>query len=117
MSYLLFPSSGNHVTLEPEWDFARDDTPIKNEHVARSGKRYVYQWGSYVKFAFGVTFINSSTAAIINSWFMSNTKLLFTSTSETAVYSVMLVGSNLPISKSQRPYTDKFTGKVELQGY
>ena len=77
MSYLLFPSSGNHVTLEPEWNFDRKDAQVKNEHVTRGGKRYVYKWGSYVKFGFGLTFINSSDAARINSWWITNTKLQF----------------------------------------
>lgn len=77
MSYLLFPSSGNHVTLEPEWNFDRKDAQVKNEHVTRGGKRYVYKWGSYVKFGFGLTFVNSSDAARINSWWITNTKLQF----------------------------------------
>lgn len=77
MSYLLFPSSGNHVTLEPEWNFDRKDTQVKNEHITRGGKRYVYKWGSYCKFSFGLTFINSSDAALINSWWITNTKLQF----------------------------------------
>ena len=117
MSYLLFPSSGNHVSFEPEWDFERTDTQVKNEHVTRAGKRYVYKWGSYVKFAFGVTFASSSDAAVVNSWFITNTKLLFLSTSDTAVYSVMLIGSDIPFSKFQKPYTDRYMGKIELQGY
>jgi len=117
MSYLLFPSSGNHVTLEPEWNFDRKDAQVKNEHITRGGKRYVYKWGSYVKFGFGLTFINSSTAALINSWWITNTKLQFMSTSETAVYSVMLIASDLPMGSFQKPYTDKFKGTIDLQGY
>ena len=117
MSYLLFPSSGNHVTLEPEWDYARKDAQTKNEHITRGGKRFVYKWGSYVRFSFGLTFINSSTAGLINSWWITNTKLLFMSTSETTVYSVMLIAADLPASNFQKPYTDKFTAVIELQGY
>jgi hypothetical protein len=117
MSYLLFPSSGNHVTLEPDWDFERNDTQVNDAHVTRSGKRFVYKWGSYVRFTFSIDFVNSSTAAIINSWFITNTKLLFTSTSDTAVYSVILIGNDIPMSKFVKPYTDKFMGKIDLQGY
>lgn len=117
MSYLLFPSSGNHVTLEPEWDFDRKDTMMKNEHVTRSGKRYVYKWGSYVKFSFGIDFVDSATASMINSWWITNTKLMFKSTSESSVYSVMLTASDLPIGQYHKPYTDLFKGKIDLQGY
>ena len=119
MSLLLFPSSGNQVSLEPEWDYDRKDTQVKTEHTTRSGKRYVYKWGSYTKFSFGVEFINSSTAALINSWWITNTKLLLSSTSGelSSVYSVMLIASDLPVGQYQKPYTDKFNGKIELQGY
>ena len=117
MSYLLFPSSGNHVTFEPEWDFDRKDAQVKTEHTTRAGKRYVYQWGTYTKFTFGVTFVTSADAAKINSWWITNTKLLLMSTSDTAVYSVMLVASDLPLGQYQKPYTDRLHGKIELQGY
>lgn len=117
MSFLLFPSSGDHVSLEPEWDFDRKDTQVKNEHRTRSGKRYVYKWGSYTKFSFGVEFVNSSTAAIINSWWITNTKLLMKSTSDTVVYSVMLVATDLPLGQFQKPYDDLYKGKIDLEGY
>lgn len=117
MSWLLFPSSGNHVALEPEWNFARKDTQVKNEHVTRSGKRYVYKWGSYVRFQFGLEFVNSSDAAIINSWYMTNTKLLFTESGGSAVYSVMLVGNEIPMGQYVKPYTSLYKGKIDLQGY
>lgn len=119
MSLLLFPSSGNHVTLEPEWNFDRKDTQVKNEHVTRSGKRYVYKWGSYCKFSFGLTYVNSSTAALINSWWITNTKLMLSATSEelTQIYSVMLIATDLPLGQYQKPYTDKFKGTLDLQGY
>lgn len=117
MSWLLFPSSGNHVTLEPEWDFDRKDAQVKNEHVTRSGKRYVYKWGSYLKFSFGVQFLNSSQASIVNSWWITNTKLLFVESGAASVYSVMLVGSDLPVGQYVKPYTSLYRGKIELQGY
>ena len=117
MSWLLFPSSGNHVTLEPEWDFARKDAQVRNEHITRSGRRYVYKWGSYQRFAFGLEFVNSSTAAIINSWFMTNTRLLFVESGGSAVYSVMLIGNEVPMSQYVKPYTDLYKGKIDLQSY
>ena len=118
MSYLLFVTSGDHVSLEPEWNFDRKDTQVKNEHITRGGKRYVYKWGQYVKFTFGVTYVDSATASLINSWWITNTKLLFLSTSDTAhVFSVMLIANDFPIGQFQKPYMDKFKGTIDLQGY
>jgi hypothetical protein len=119
MSLLLFTSSGNGVTLQPEWDFDRKDTQVKNEHTTRAGKRYVYKWGSYCKFSFSLTFVNSSTAAILNSWWITNTKLQLASNSSelASTFSVMIIASDLPVAQYQKPYMDKFRGKIELQGY
>lgn len=117
MSFLLFPSSGNEVTLEPEWDFDRRDMQVKTEHRTRSGKRYVYRWGTYPKFSFGIQFVSSSTAAIVNSWWITNTKLLFVESGGTQVYSVMLVANDAPVGQYQKPYTDLYRGKIDLEGY
>lgn len=117
MSWLLFPSSGNHVTLEPEWDFARKDAQVKDEHVTRAGKRYVYKWGSFVRFMFGLEFVSSADAAVINSWYMTNTKLLFVESGGADVYSVMLVGKEVPMSGYVKPYDDLYRGTIDLQGY
>lgn len=117
MSLLLFPSSGNHVTLEPNWDYDRKDAPIKTEHTARSGRYYVYKWGSYERFSFSVEFVSSANAAIINSWYMSNTKLLLMSNSDFVVHSVMIRGSDLPMGQFQKPYVEYFKGKLDLQTY
>lgn len=118
MSFLLFATSGDHVTIDPHWDFDRKDAQIKNEHITRSGKRYVYKWGSYCKFSFTVSFVNSRGASLINSWWITNTKLRFFDEADPAsVFSVMIVASDLPMGKYQKPYTNLFTGKIELQGY
>jgi hypothetical protein len=117
MSFLLFPSSGNHVSIDPEWNFTRKDQKVENEHIARSGKRYVYKWGSYYHTTFDLTFVSSSTMAIINSWWQTNTKLMFVDSGGAQIYSVMLIGKELPIGMYQKPYTDLYRGKIELQGY
>lgn len=117
MSYLLFVSSGVEVSFEPEWDFERTDPKIENEFRTRGGQRYVYKWAQYTKFKFGATFVSSSYAAIVNSWWSSNTKLLFMSTSETAVYSVQLGNNSRPFAKFQQPYDNLYQGVIELETY
>lgn len=118
MSYLLFPSSGNHVSFEPEWDFERADRKIENEHRTREGARYVYKWGEYERFKFGATFVSSADAAIVNSWWSTNTKLLFMSSSDTAtVFSLQITNDARPFAKFQPPYDNLYQGTIELEGY
>lgn len=118
MSFYLFPVSNAHLELLPDWNFDDKGAKMQSEHVTRSGKRYVYKWGEYCKFSFGVSFLNSSQAAIINSWWSTNTKLLFMeNVTSAAVYSVMLTGNEKPIGNYVKPYMTLFKGKIDLQGY
>lgn len=117
MSYLLFPSSGNHVTLEPEWDFDRNDKKIEDVHRTRAGREYRYKWSSYRVFKFGNTFVTSGVAAVVNSWWDSNTNLLFMKSGDTQVFSVRLVNKDLPFGRFQKPYDDLYQGNIELETY
>lgn len=117
MSWLLFPSSGNHITLEPEWNFKHDDKKEETIHRTRAGKRYVYKWGEYKGFKFDVEYVSSSTAAIVNSWWATNTKLMFMESGGTEVFSVIITNRELPIGKYIRPYQDRLKGTIDLEGY
>lgn len=117
MSWLLFPSSGNHVTLYPDWDFKRGDKKEETTHRTRGGKRYAYKWGSYCAFKFGLDHVSSSTAAIVNSWWISNTGLLFMESGGSGVFTVTLTNKDRPLGKFNRPYPDHYSGTIELEGY
>jgi hypothetical protein len=117
MSWLLFPSSGNHVTLDPEWNFDRSDKKIEDEHRTRSGRRYVYKWGSHARWKFDVQYVSSSTAAIVNSWFLSNASLLFMESGGTEIFSVQITNADLPFGRFVKPYTSLMLGTIELSTY
>lgn len=116
MAFRLFVDSSTGVTVYPEWNFEQDTTKIEDEHRARSGARYVYKWGQYEKFKFSVSWVNSEFRSIVNSWWSTNTKLLFMEEGSTEVYSVQLVG-DLPVNEYMKPYRDQFGGVIELEGY
>ena len=58
-------------------------------------------------------------AAIVNSWWDTNTKLLFfiTSNSVTEIHSVMIMNTETPFAQYVNPFDDKMKGQVELEGY
>jgi len=115
--YRLFVDSNTGVTLYPNWDFQQTGEKIEDRHRARGGREYVYKWGHFDGFKFGVSFVDSATMAVVNSWWQSNTDLLFMSSGDTVVHSVHLVGKNPPIGKYVEPYDSLFSGTIELGTY
>ena len=56
------------VELEPEWNYERSVMRNQSQMRARSGANYSYKWGSHEKHKFAVSFVNSATKSIVNSW-------------------------------------------------
>lgn len=117
MSFRLFVDSSNGITLNPEYDYEKNRTKIENDHRTRDGSMFRYKWSAFDKFGFGVRYLNSSNMAIVNSWWESNTDLLFKDENSTEVFSLRLVNDSLPISKFIKPYDNLFSGVIELEGY
>lgn len=115
--YILFVDSSNSVSFDPEWDYEEDDKKIENRHRTRSGKEFVYKWGDYRRRKFSVSFVDSSTAAIVNSWWNSNTPLLFMREGDTDITSCYLIGRDKPLGKFVKPYDNLYKGVIELGEY
>jgi len=112
-------SSANAVTFYPEWDYKAGKIQIRNEHRTRAGKLTLYKWSDYKTFEFEVNWVTASDASHVNSWFDTNTELLFliTSSGVTAVHSVMLVGKETPLAQYNKPYENYYKGSILLEGY
>lgn len=112
-------SSADAVELLPEYDYKSDTVKIENRHRAKSGRLYTYLWASYDQIEFSCKYVPASAAAVVNSWWESNTELLFfvTSNSVTEVYSVVLNNKDRPFQKYSKPYADRYEGKILLEGY
>lgn len=117
MAYRLFVDSSNGVSLDPEWDYDDSAKKIENRHRTRSAAEYVYKWGEYGVRKFSVMYVSSATAAIVNSWWSSNTDLLFMREGDADVTSCRLMNGSKPISKKVKPYDDQWRGKIELGTY
>lgn len=62
-------------------------------------------------------FVNSSDRAIINSWWSTNAKLIFTTNDAAHTTSCTIVNRTQPFGKIETPYALLFNGKIELQDY
>ncbi len=109
----------NLVQLFPEYDYKGGEIQLRNQMRTPSGKGYLYKHGDYDKFQFTVNYLSGPDAAIVNSWWDTNAKLLFLITSDdiTEVHSVILMNKDTPFQQFNKPYADKLRGKVLLEGY
>ena len=119
MSYLLGIDSTETVEFYPEWDYKFPAQQIRTDHRTKGGKLFVYKWGSYQNFNLNLNWVTASDASLVNSWWDTNTKLLFFITSDTGteVHSVMIINDDTPFSQYNKPYNNYFGGKVELTTY
>lgn len=119
ITYQLGINSSTAITLLPEWNYKERKKQIRSDHRTKAGKLYYYNWSNYKKFDVPVELVEASDASIVNSWFDSNTQLLFfvTSGSVTAVHSVMIVNDETPFQERMKPYPDKFKGTLLLESY
>lgn len=117
MTWAIFVDSANSISLYPNWDLKQPDKKIESIHRPRSGTQYRYKWGYYSEFKFSVDFVNSRDASIINSWWSTNTELLFMDEDTTKVYSVVFQNSDQPLTTRNKPLLDQFKGKIELGTY
>ena len=119
MSLIIFPSSpGSNVTLEPEWDYETNDIQNRNEHVSRSGRRYLYIWATMKRWKVPISFVTSQDASYINSWWQSGTALYMIDTLRpTVTNSVMILNTTLPVGKYVQPYTTLYAGDITLGTY
>lgn len=118
-TFLLGPTSATAIQLGPEYTYADMYEKIQSSHRTKSGKAYVYKWGNYQRFSIPITNIPVSSASIINSWWETNTELLFfvTSDSGVRVNSVLISNKTVPFSQFAMPYDDEMNGSILLETY
>ena len=117
MPFILQSDSNTQVNLEPEFDFKDSSTKIENQHRTRDGSLFKYFWDEYPRIKFTIRFINSAQTKQINEWWSNNTELEFYEEGTTDVSSVLITNKTKPVDQFIRPYTDKFQGRIELEGY
>jgi len=105
------------VTLDPEWDYSFTDGKVERDSTAKSGQAEVFKYGDYEGRKFAVRYVDSATAAIVNSYWSSNTPLQFMREGDTEVFTCMLLNEKTPINKFERPYPDQRSGVIELGSY
>lgn len=105
------------VSLAPEYDIKFGQRKIESSLRTRTGANYKYTWGRYGKVEMKVEFLTSADMTQINSWWAANTPLRLFDMGSAVVVSGTISGTESPIAQLVPPYTDKFKGTIELEGY
>jgi len=118
MAYELGISSVDAVELIPDYSYKSPEIKIESKSRTRAGKLYSTKYGSYKHISFNVDYVSSATAALVNSWWETDTELLFfiTSGGTTETHSVMLQGET-PIGGFNAPSIEYYRGKINLETY
>jgi len=115
--FRLFIDSSTGVDVYPEYSYTQDFQKVETSHRTKGGRLFRYKYGEFKVFKFGVEYVNSEFKSIVNSWWNTNTELLFMEVGATQVYSVRIDNRRLPVSRPVKPYSDLFKGKIELGTY
>lgn len=119
VTYTLGPTSETEVTIIPQWDLKKGEEIDRSVIRTRSGKLYTYKWHDVKKIKFSADLFDNSDAAIVNSWWDTQTKLIFFENIDDTVdcTSVMIMNNAAPFAQYTRPYITKFSGVIELEEY
>lgn len=114
--FQLFVDSASPINVHVEWSAVRQN--VKDEWVARSssGRLLKYRHGSHQRIRLPIRYVNSSTRAIVDSWWLSDADLFLVEEGVSDVFSVHITNTSRPFEKSEKPYQDRFSGVIELEG-
>lgn len=115
-SYVLSDGS-NVVSMEPNYDIKFSAAKIESSHRSRSGANYRYKWGEFSRVILSIEHVTSADMTRVNSWWGANTPLRLFDINSTVVSSGYIVNAGKPIDSYIMPYTDRFGGTIELEGY
>jgi len=113
-------SSATVALFYPEFEsYSQGKKQIRDDHRTKTGKLFQYKYGDYSMINMDVNYLPASDAALVNSWWDTNTDLLLfvTSDSVTEVFSVHIMNTETPLSSYNKPYDNLFKGVVKLEGY
>jgi len=119
-TYLLGITSANAIDLHPmpsKYNQARKQK--RSGTRTRDGSYFEYVWYTHGKWTISTEFLSGTDASIVNSWWESRAELLLfvTSSTATAVNSVMMMDTNEPFGKFNKPYDNLFKGTIKLETY
>ena len=117
MTFRLFVDSSTGVDIDPDYNFKEKDSKVESRHRSRDGSEFVYKWGDIQIINMGVSFVNSSFRAQVNSWWGGNVDLLWMEEGGSDVTSVHIINKTKPVDQFIKPYDTLFKGKIELGTY
>jgi hypothetical protein len=107
------------VELFPEWNFSAGEIAKIDTIRTDASILHMYKEYDYKEISFNTKHVPASEAAIVNSWWSTQTKLTwFTELgSVTTVDSIMIGNNDEPFTQYSKGYTTQYDGKIVLEEY
>lgn len=98
-------------------NYARGDELIQNLHRMKSGAAFRYVWGKQARAKFNAM-VDSSTAAIVNSWWSINQPVYAVQSDGTAdVGTCYITNKQAPFASFRSGNNTLWMGAIELEGF
>jgi hypothetical protein len=119
MTFTLGITSENEITILPDQNYTKENKLNISTHRAKSGKLYTYRWSSFKKIKFSASLFDTSDASIVNSWWDTQTKLIFFEYDGTTTFctSVQIMNKEAPFMGFEEPKLSLRSGTIELEEY
>jgi len=117
--YYLGITSLDQIELFPDVNYTNGKIANIDEYRLNLGSFKNYKNFDYAHISFETDWINSSNAAIVNSWWDSQTMLKFfvVDSGSITVNDVILTNNISPFAGFSPPYTELFKGVIQLEEY
>lgn len=113
--YYLGPSSDTAILVYPK-DITRGRAKLETVNHTRGGKRYSVFQGAHAKYKLEVEHVSSSDAALVNSWWASDTTVMFWPQGVSSGSTVRFTNKAYPIGAWSMIDQSLFSGVIELEG-
>lgn len=106
-----------YLDFDPEYDYKKGDKKIEDTHRAKSGDLYQYKWGEYNVAEFTIEFLSPSDKDIINTWWSSNTSLMFHNNLTGENWPCKIMNKSVPVNQLIKPYFDQYKTKLLVEEF
>jgi hypothetical protein len=112
-------SYGDSIILDTDWDSTSGSEKYFDESKTPAGARTRYVYGQRERYRLNAEFLSTRDVDIINGWWRNGTPILMRDADDpfAAITSLFIADDSPPVAKLIKPYDDKWSISIDLEGY
>jgi len=110
---------GGTVNIDTEWDSTSGSEKYFDESKTPAGARARYVYGNRERYKLNADMLSTRDLHTINKWWRDGTPILMRDADDpfAAITSVFIDESSPPVAKQVKPYENRWTVSINLEGY